>query len=406
MTTPDISRLTIDRGKRAQVPGQRARRRRWLRIAWFVAALAIVAAVVGGTLAGKPSVDVASVVLAYPAQNYTLLNATGYAVAQRKAAISSKASGRLEWLGVLEGSHVKKDELIARLENRDVAASLGQAQAGVKQAQANLELANAELFDAERAYQRSADLLAQHYVSAALNDTALARRDKARAGASAARASIAAARASAQVAQVALDQTMIRAPFDGVILTKNANVGDNITPFSAATDSKGAVVTLADMDTLEVEADVSESNLSKIHVDQPAEIQLDAFPELRLAGVVSRTVPTVDRSKATLLVKVRFVERDARVLPDMSAKVAFLSKAVPPADRKPVTAVQPGALVQRDGKTVAFVVKDDKLRMAAVTPHRRIGELVEVSGMAAGDKVVLNPSAKLADAMSVNVARK
>jgi RND family efflux transporter MFP subunit len=406
MATPDISKLTIERGKQAQAAGQRARRRRWIRMAWVVAMLAIVAAGVGRMLAGKPSVDVVSVVLAYPARNYTLLNATGYAVAQRKAAISSKATGRLEWLGVLEGSHVKKDELIARLENRDVTASLGQAEAGVQQAQANLELANAELFDAERAYQRSAELLAQHFISASVNDTALARRNKARAGVSAARAARAAARASAQVAQVALDQTMIRAPFDGVILTKNANVGDNITPFSAAADSKGAVVTLADMDTLEVEADVSESNLSKIRVDQPAEIELDAFPELRLAGVVSRTVPTVDRSKATLLVKVRFVERDARVLPDMSAKVAFLSKAVPPADRKAVTAVQPGALAQRDGKSVAFVVKDGKLSMAAVTPGRRIGELVEVSGLAAGDKVVLNPSAKLADAMPVSLARK
>ncbi len=406
MATPDISKLTIDRSKQAQVPGQRARRRRTIKIVLFVALAAIVVAGLSRTLGGKPSVDVVSVALAYPAQNYTLLNATGYAVAQRKAAISSKATGRLEWLGVLEGSHVKKDELIARLENRDVAASLGQALAGVKVAQANLEQASAELFDAEHAYQRSAELLAQHFIAASVTDAALARRNKARAGVSGARASIAAAQASAQVAQVALDQTMIRAPFDGVILTKNANVGDNITPFSAAADSKGAVVTLADMGTLEVEADVSESNLSKIRVDQPAEIQLDAFPELRLAGVVSRTVPTVDRSKATLLVKVRFVERDARVLPDMSAKVAFLSKAVPPEDKQPVAAVQPGALVQRDGKRVAFVVKDDKLRMVGVTPGRRIGELVEVSGLRAGDKVVLNPADKLVDAMPVTVAKK
>lgn len=405
MTTPDLSKLTIDRSKQAPKAGQHARRRRWLRIAGGVA-LAVVVVGLSRMLAGKPSVDVVSVVLAYPAQNYTLLNATGYAVAQRKAAISSKATGRLEWLGVLEGSHVKKDELIARLENRDVTASLGQAHAGVRQAQANLEIANAEVFDAERAYERSAELLGQNFISASVNDAALARRNKARAGVSGARAALSAARASAQVAQVALDQTMIRAPFDGVILTKNANVGDNITPFSAAADSKGAVVTLADMDTLEVEADVSESNLSKIRVEQPAVIQLDAFPELRLAGVVSRTVPTVDRSKATLLVKVRFIERDARVLPDMSAKVAFLSKPVPPEDRKAVTSVQPGALVQRDGKTVAFVVKDDKLRLALVTRGRKIGELVEVSGLAAGDKVVLNPADKLADAMPVNLSKK
>lgn len=405
MTAPDLSKLTIDRRTQAHVPSQHARRRRWLRIAGFLV-LAIVVAGVSRTLAGKPSVDAVSVVLAYPAQNYTLLNATGYAVAQRKAAISSKATGRLEWLGVLEGSRVRKGELIARLENRDVAAALGQAQAGVTLAQANLEQANAELFDAERANQRAGDLLAQNFISHALSDAALARRNKARAGVSAAHASIAVARAGAQGAQVALDQTMIRAPFDGVILTKNANVGDNITPFSAAADSKGAVVTLADMDTLEVEADVSESNLAKIRVEQPAEIQLDAFPELRLAGVVSRTVPTVDRSKATLLVKVRFVERDERVLPDMSAKVAFLSKPVPPEDRKAVTSVRPGALVQRDGKTVAFVLKDDKLRLTVVTTGRRIGELIEVGGLAAGDKVVLNPADKLADAMHVNLSKK
>jgi multidrug efflux pump subunit AcrA (membrane-fusion protein) len=129
-----------------------------------------------------------------------------------------------------------------------------------------------------------------------------------------------------------------------VVLTKNANVGDNITPYSSAADSKGAVVTIADMSTLEVEADVSESNLSKIRVDQPADITLDAFPELHLAGTVSRMVPTVDRSKATVLVKVRFSERDPRVLPDMSAKMAFLSKAVPPEDRQAVTSVQAAAI--------------------------------------------------------------
>jgi HlyD family secretion protein len=405
MATPDLSKLTIDRSKQAQAPGRRSRRKRTIMLAALVA-LAALGAGVARTLAGKPAVDVVSVVLAYPAQEYTLLNATGYAVAQRKAALSSKATGRLEWLGVLEGSHVKKDELIARLESGDVRAALGQAQAGVQVAQANLEQASAELFDAEQAYRRAAELLGQRFISAALTDAALARRNKARAAVSAARASVAAARASAQVAQVALDQTMIRAPFDGVILTKNANVGDNITPFSAAADSKGAVVTLADMDTLEVEADVSESNLSKIRVDQPADISLDAFPGLRLAGVVSRTVPTVDRSKATLLVKVRFVERDARVLPDMSAKVAFLSKAVPPADRKPVSAVQPGALTQRDGKTVAFVVKDQQLRMAPVTTGRTIGDLVEVAGLAVGEKVVLKPDARLANAMPVSLVRK
>jgi HlyD family secretion protein len=406
VATPDISRLKIERGAKPQAPGQRSRRRRWLKIALALGILAVIAIVVAGRVGGKASVDTVTVAQAYPAQNYTLLNATGYVVAQRKAALSSKATGRLEWLGVLEGSRVKKDEVVARLESRDVAAALGQAQANVKVAQANLEQGQAELLDAQANFKRSGDLLNQKFIAAATYDTAQARLNKAKASISGYTASIAAARANAQAAQVALDQTVIRAPFDGVILTKNANVGDNITPFSSAADSKGAVVTIADMDTLEVEADVSESSLSKIRVDQPAEIQLDAFPELRLAGTVSRMVPTVDRSKATLLVKVRFIDRDPRVLPDMSAKVAFLSKAVPPEDRQPVAAVQPAAIATRDGKPVVFVFDADKVKQVAVTQGRKIGELVEVRGVKPGQKVVLAPDAKLQDGQAVSVAKK
>jgi RND family efflux transporter MFP subunit len=406
VATPDISKLKIERGAKAQVPGQRSKRRRWIRIAAVVVAVGIGGKVAMGQFAGKPSVETVTVAQSYPSQSYTLLNATGYVVAQRKAALSSKATGRLEWLGVLEGSKVKKDEVVARLENRDVGASLGQAQANVKVAQANLEQGQAELQDAQANFKRTAELLNQKFITASAYDTAQARLNKAKANIAGYNAAIAAARATAQAAQVALDQTVIRAPFDGVILTKNANVGDNITPFSSAADSKGAVVTIADMDTLEVEADVSESNLSRIRVDQPTEILLDAFPELRLAGTVSRMVPTMDRSKATLLVKVRFIDRDPRVLPDMSAKVAFLSKAVPPEDKQAVTAVQPAAIVQRDGKAVVFVLDGDKVKQVAVTQGRKIGELVEVKGVKPGDKVVMAPDAKLHDGAAVSLAKK
>ena len=382
------------------------RRRRWTRIVTAVIVAAILAIAVVSRFGSGTSVDTATVAMAYPSQNYTLLNATGYVAAQRKAALSSKATGRLEWLGVLEGSHVKKDELVARLENRDVAANLGQATANVKVAQANLEQGMAELRDAERALRRSQELLQQKYISAATHDAAVARYNKAKAAIAGLRAAIAAAEATRQAAQVALDQTLIRAPFDGVVLTKNANVGDNITPFSSATDSKGAVVTIADMDTLEVEADVAESNLAKIRVGQACEIQLDAFPDLRLAGVVSRMVPTVDRSKATLLVKVRFVEHDPRILPDMSAKVAFLSQPVPPQEKKPVTAVQAAAVTERNGKKVVFVVNDGKAQQTPVTVGRKIGELLEVRGIKSGDKVVLNPGEKLRDGSSITLAKK
>lgn len=404
MTAPDISKLKIERHPAAA--HARPQRRRWIRPVMAGAVLLAIAGIASKQLGGKVSVETVTVAQSYPAQSYTLLNATGYVVAQRKASLSSKATGRLEWLGVLEGSQIKKDEVVARLENRDVSATLGQAQANIKVAQANLEQGQAELADAQANFKRTGELLAQKFITASAYDAAQARLNKAKANIAGYQAAITAARASAQVAQVAVDQTLIRAPFDGVVLTKNANVGDNITPYSSAADSKGAVVTIADMSTLEVEADVSESNLSKIRVDQPADITLDAFPELHLAGTVSRMVPTIDRSKATLLVKVRFGERDPRVLPDMSAKVAFLSKAVPPEDRQPVTTVQAAAITTRNGKAVVFQLDGDKVKQVAITQGRKLGELVEVKGVKAGDKVVLTPDAKLQDGAAVSLNKK
>ncbi|MFL6676327.1 MAG: efflux RND transporter periplasmic adaptor subunit [Massilia sp.] len=405
MDTPDLAKLSIDRSAQPQGPRQRRSGRRfWIALLVVLAAAAVVGAV--RLWSGRVTVETASVTLAYPAQQVTLLNATGYVAPQRKASISSKATGRLEWLGVLEGSRVKSGELIARLENRDVAAALGQAQANVQVARANVVQANAELADARNAYRRSSELLAQRFISQATNDSALARFNKATAAVTGMRAALAAAEANARAAAVALDQTLIRAPFDGVILTKNANVGDNITPFSSAADSKGAVVTMADMDTLEVEADVSESSLARIAVGQPAEIQLDAFPALRLAGVVARMVPTVDRSKATLMVKVRFVDHDPRVLPDMSARVAFLSRALAPQEKQPLLALPAAALARRDGRQVAFVVKGGEAHEVQVATGRRIGELVAVRGVALGDKVVLHPAGRLADGTAVELAKK
>ena len=169
-----------------------------------------------------------------------------------------------------------------------------------------------------RALARSRDLLAKNFVSAAAHDAVVSRHEKARAGISAQKAAIAVAEAGVRSASVAVEQTLIRAPFDGVVLTKNANVGDVITPFSSATGSQAAVVTMADMRTLEVEADVSEASLSKVRLEQPCEIQLEALPGERFRGVVTRTVPTVDRAKATVNVKVRFDQIDPRVLPEMS----------------------------------------------------------------------------------------
>lgn len=401
MANEDLSRLRIDRAAAAAAPRRRSRR-------WWLVVLLPVAAVLYWTLVRNAAVPVelTAVSQAYPSQAYTLLNATGYVVAQRKAAVASKATGRLEWLNVREGSQVKAGEVLARLESNDVVAQMKQAAAGVRVAQANLEQGEAELKDAARALERSRELLAKKFVSPAAHDAVVARHEKAQAALSGFKASIAVAQANLRAAEVAVDQTLIRAPFDGVVLTKNANVGDVITPFSSALGSQAAVVTMADMSTLEVEADVSEANLAKVKAGQPCEIQLDALPGQRFRGVVHRTVPTVDRAKATVLVKVRFIDPDARILPEMSAKVAFLEKDVPEAERSARTVVQPAAIAERGGASVLFVVRDGRAAQVAVKKGMAIGELVEVGGVAAGDKVVLRPPEKLRDGMAVAVAAK
>jgi RND family efflux transporter MFP subunit len=397
----DLSRLRIERS-----PVAPRLKRRWGK--WAIVALAVAGAAAFALtrFAGPVQVETVAVATVYPSQNFTLLNATGYVVPQRKAALSSKATGRLEWLGVLEGSRVKTGEVIARLESRDVQATLAQAAAQVNVAIANQQQGAAELRDAEANYKRSTELLAKKFISGAQHDADAARLGKARAGIASQKAAVASAEANRQAAEVAVEQTLIRAPFDAIVLTKNANVGDNITPFSSAAEAKGAVVTVADMETLEVEADVAESSIARIAVDQPCEVQLDALPEMRLAGVVSRVVPTVDRSKATVLVKVKFIERDPRVLPDMSAKVAFLSRAVKEEERKSVTAVQPDAIVEREGRKVVFTIKADHARAVDVTTGAKVGDLVEVRGVKAGERLVLAPGGKVQDGTAVAPLKK
>jgi RND family efflux transporter MFP subunit len=280
------------------------------------------------------------------------------------------------------------------------------AAATVRVAAANVAQGRAEARDAEANLARSRDLAEKRYISGATLDAAVARADKARAAVRSSEAALAASRANLQSAEVALDQTEIRAPFDGVVLTKSANVGDNITPFSSAADTRGAVVTIADMDTLEVEADVAEASLAKVKAGQPCEIQLDALPGQRLAGVVSRIVPTVDRAKATVLVKIRFVERDRRVVPDMAAKVAFLEREVGAAERSPLPAVPKAAVVERDGGQYVFLVREEKAVRVKADGGRAIGDLVAIDGVKVGDRVILKPPERLHDGARVKTAAK
>jgi HlyD family secretion protein len=412
---PSLASLRIDRS----AAPLRRRRRRW---PWLLGALLLLGAGALVLMPRKTEVQASSVLAAYPSQQYADLTASGYVVAQRRAAVASKGTGRLIELTVREGSVVQQGDLIGRLDASDVQAAMAAAQAGVAQSQAataqavaGLGQARAELANAELELQRQQALRAQGFISPQAVDAADRRAAVARsvlaaqqAAVTTAQAGTALSQAQVRVQQVNQANTEIRAPFDGVVLVKNANLGDMITPFSNASGTSGAVVTMADMRTLEVEADVSESNVARVQPDQPVEITLDALPDLRFRGTVARIVPTVDRAKATVMTKIRFEALDARILPEMSAKVSFLSRPATPEDQQPVTAVNPKAIAQRDGQAVVFRLAGTTVQAVPVGLGRKIGDLQEVTGstLKAGERVVLSPADTLKAGAPVVVTAK
>jgi RND family efflux transporter MFP subunit len=396
--------LSEDASEDAKAQSWHQRARQW----WYVPAVLVGLIIAFMYWRVAPlAVETTVVVTAYPSQARAVLHATGYVQAERKAAVASKGSGPLEWLGVAEGSIVKKDQIIARLESRDVNAALATARANVRVALAKIESARATLTDAQLALKRAEDLAPRGAISVMTMDEAVGRERRGRAELASAVASHEAALANVQSAQVAVDYTNIQAPFDGVVLSRAANIGDIVTPMSSAVDAKGAVVTIADMSTLEVEADVSEASLGSVHVDQPCEILLDALPDRRFRGMVGRIVPTLDRAKATVMTKVRFIDTDPRVLPEMSAKVTFLSRPVTPEEQQPVTAVDPRAIVERAGETLVYAVRNNRAVQISVEKGEAIGDLVQIKGwlMHQGeDLVVLNPSSRIRSGVAVIAA--
>jgi RND family efflux transporter MFP subunit len=354
----------------------------------------------------QPATEVSTAVVSrlYPAQAYTVLNASGYVVAQRKAAVSSKSTGRLAFLGVEEGSRVKKGQILASLENEDLIAARNQAVAQVNQAKADLGTASAELADAELQHRRYKTLVAQDLVPKQDFDTADARYKKAQAGVAAAQARIKVAQAGLANTQASLEYSYIRGPFDGVVTTKYAEVGEVVAPFGAAANARAAVVTMADLHSLMVEVDVAESNLDKVRLRQPCEISLDAIPDRRFAGEVHMIVPTADRTKATVLTKVKFLETDDRILPEMSAKVAFLSQPLEPGARQPRLTIPKTALVTRNGASYSFLVTGNRVQLVPITVGLALNDLVEINrGLKEGDRVVVNPPASLHDGSRVKV---
>jgi RND family efflux transporter MFP subunit len=408
MEKEELSQLKITRNNQDS-PGNNFKTRRKGPFILFIGLLVLL--ILGvlywqGLLDPAREVEVTTVSLIYPSQTYTLLNASGYAVAQRKAAVASKGTGRLEALLVEEGSRVKKGEILARIESADVQATADQARANVNTARANLGQIEAEIKDAKLKFERSQRLLQSKAIAQSEYDTAETKLQQLQSARAAGQSQIIAAQAGLQAGQVALEYTLIRAPFDGVILTKNADVGEVVAPFGSSINAKAAVVTMADLQSLIVEADVSETNLEKVKVGQPCEIQLDALPGQRFPGQVHMIVPTADRSKATVLTKVKFLEKDPRVLPEMSAKVSFLSRPVG-RDEKPKIAIPPSAMIERNGKTLVYRVEGDKVREVQVQKGGPLADFVEVTqGLKAGERLALKPNRNLRDGTRVKIAEK
>jgi HlyD family secretion protein len=386
----DVNKLKMDRAVATYAQPPR-RRRSWR---WFLLLAAAAAAGAGYWYYElPPEVQTTQVVSAWPSDRYVTLNSTGYVVARRKAAVASKGTGRVEWIGVSEGDFVKQGTVVAKLESRDVRATHQGAVAKVAVATAALTTARTELADATRDHNRIQSLSSKGLMTEVNLLDALSRLERSKAAIQSAEAALAVAEAEEQFAGIAVDYTEIRAPFDGVVIARSANVGDIVTPLSSAADAKGAVLTMADMGTLEVDADVSETSLSLIRVGQPCEIILDAFPMRRIRGEVSIIVPSVNRASATVTVKVRILDTDASVMPDMSARVGFLSQPVDVAQQKPVLAVNPEAIVEENGVSHVYTLTPEgEAKALTVTVGDTLGTVRAVEGdLEIGQSLILNP---------------
>ena len=386
---PDITSLRIDRSDAGTAPPRR--------VPWkYIIPLAVLALLIPGffalrgALSAAVDVETAIATLTSPSQANSVLAANGYVVAQRKAAVASKGTGRLVYLGVEEGDKVRKGEIIARLDDQDMVAALAKARA-------DLGIARADSFGTRNTLERTRKLFASNLASQADLDAAESQYLRVR-------ANIVSARAAVEQADVAMEYTRIRAPFDGTVLTKDADVGEIVAPFASSANSRGAVVSMADMGSLQVEADVSESNITRVSVGQPCEITLDAYPDVRYRGTVHKIVPTADRAKATVMTKVAFTRLDERVLPDMSAKVAFLGgELTDSAASAPAKLTVPAtAITERDGKRVVFTIREGIATETPVRTGERLGtQTVVTEGLAQGETVVNRPPANLSGGAKV-----
>ena len=391
----ELASLRIDRDRPARSPWRRP-------LLLLLPGILLIAGLYGlrarAALSGTEVETVRASVLrpAEAAAGAPLLTSSGYVVARRKAVVSAKIQGRLADLKVEEGSRVREGQLLARLESADYQAQVSRAAAQLERAQADLAENHRQLRQAERLTRES--IMARDQLEAVQSRVRIAEADVSR------------ARADLAYAQALLRDTRILAPFTGTVVKKMAEVGESVAPIPPGVNistSSGAIVALADLETLEVEADVAESNVARLGPEQPAEVAVEAFPGRRYRAVLRQVIPTADRTKATVQVKVTILDKDQNLKPEMSAKVTFLEQARPaagPTPETPVVVVPAAALTTREGKSVVFEVADGKARQRpVVTGPARQDHIVVQQGLTGTETLVARPPDTLRDGDAVKV---
>jgi RND family efflux transporter MFP subunit len=404
-----LKELRIERHQREDHAGGSGR---W---PWIVGGVLVLLAVLGGAgwmLLGQRAIVVQTAAAVAPSaggEAGAVLQATGYVTARRQATVSAQITGTLTAVLIEEGDHVKQGQVLARLDDSGYKANLAAARAQADAANAQVAQYRAQLTQGIHDAARLQSLVARGLVSKQSAEQAQTQVNTLRSQLAAQQQQAKSATAQAGVAQVNFDYCVVRAPFSGVVTTKDAQVGEIISPLSAGGGfTRTGVGTIVDMDSLEVDVDVNEAYIGRVKPGMSADAVLDAYPDWTIPAHVVAIVPTADRGKATIKVRVALEKKDARVVPDMGARVSFLEEKSKPAAAAPQGVLVPGtAIVQRDGHSVVFVLDGDKVRQRMVTPAAQsYGELrLLPTAVKSGDSVVISPPADLKDGSDVQTKK-
>jgi RND family efflux transporter MFP subunit len=404
-----LKELRIDRSQR-ELP--EARPPRWPWIAGGAVLLAALAGGIGWWVLAHRALPVEVAMAVSPASEAgagAVLQATGYVTARRQATVSAQITGTLTAVLIEEGDHVQQGQVLARLDDSAYKAALDAAKAQAAAAHALVAQYQAQLAQNERDARRQQELAAQGLVPKQAAEQALTQAASTRAQLAAQQKQVAAADAQVEQAQVNFDYCVVRAPFAGVITTKDAQVGEIVSPFSAGGGfTRTGIGTIVDMDSLEVDVDVNEAYIGRVKPDMPAEAVLDAYPDWKIPAHVIAIVPAADRGKATVKVRVALERKDARIVPDMGVRVSFLEQKSTDVARAPKGVLVPAkAIAQRDGRSVVFVVAGGKAQLHVVQPAAQsYGDMKLIpDALQPGDAVVLAPPAALRDGAEVQTEK-